>query len=327
MIAALLLACGGDPPPVVRPPGVPEAAAFLRYSGNDLKLDDVVIAPWQELTHEGDQPFEPLLDALDDRLVKEAGTWVALPSNASWGEARRSIHTVYQAGAGPVWLGAMGAGEAFGPLDNRPPGRPILSCPEGPLEVVGVAGRLALELHADDAQTWTLAHVRFKPKIKGEGDEVKVAELLPLACWKPASCDVLVRPELVDACRQGAAASTSVPDRVEVGGSVGCALTLGKGSGGHAGWRQEVPKLLGGLGLDAATGVMLLADENVALDPILSVLAGLSTHGITNPQLGMLRMGSADGAPTCTADVKDAAALELAGARWLGQQLGTLGSP
>lgn len=332
MIALVLLGCGGgEPAAVPRPPGVPDGAAAVRYSGNDLVLDQNPVAPWKELgAGELERPFEPLTEALATRLTKEAGTWIALPGNATWSEARRAVHTVFDASAGPIWLGALGTNEAFGPLDNRPPSRPVLSCPEGPAEVVGFAGRLTLELHADADQHWALAHVRFKPRIRRAdaepGSEPVVAELLPTACWAPTTCEALGAQALVDACREGAATLDEVSDRVEVGGEIGCVLPLGKGADGHVLWRNALGKSLAGLGLGASTGAMVMADENVSLGAVLSILGGLADHGIRNPQLGLLRMGSADGAPTCTATVRDEAALQLAGARWFGRQLGTMGN-
>jgi len=324
VIALLLLGCGEPAQP--RPEGVPPGVAFLRYAGNDLKLDDKVIAPWKGL-REGPQerPFVPLSAALEARLTKEAGTWIALPGNASWGDARRAIHTVFQADAGPIWLGALGSDKAFGPLDNLPSGRPFPACPDGPIPVVGVGERLSIELHADDLQTWADATLRFKPMVRLPGEEPVLAELLDRRCWQPTTCSVLGSPAEAAACEQGLASAKPVPDRVEVGGKHGCLVPFAKAFD-HDKWAGELTRNLARLGLHDDVGVMIMADEQVELSAILAMIEGLEDHGQPTPQLGMLRMGSGDQAGLCDAPVRTEEQAKAAAARWFGAQL-SLGGP
>ncbi|MCB9679427.1 MAG: hypothetical protein H6737_30260 [Alphaproteobacteria bacterium] len=319
MIALLLAACSFGPAPEPRPEGVPAGVAFLRYSGNDLMLDDEAIAPWTQLREEPDLPFEPLEKALEHRLAKEAGTWVALPGNSTWGEARRALQAVFQAGATPVWLGALGTKKAFGPLDNAPGGRAVPSCPEGPVPVVGVGRRMTIELHADDKQTWADASVRFKPLVGGSGQPV-LAELMDRRCWAETTCAALEVPDEVAACEEGAASPDPVTDRVEVAGEHGCVVPFAKAHD-HGSWPGELGKSLGRLGIGAETSTMVMGDETVEYEAVLAMLEGLADEGIAKPQLGLLRMGSGDTADPCDAPIRDEKALKLAAARWFGYQL------
>ncbi|MEZ4322803.1 MAG: hypothetical protein R3F61_35375 [Myxococcota bacterium] len=316
---ALLLACG-SPAPEPRPEGVPIGAAFLRYSSNQLRLDDEDLAPWHDLREDPELPFEPLENALNARLAKEAGTWIALPGNASWGEARRAVQTVFQADAGPIWLGALGTNRAFGPLDNAPGGRALPSCPEGPIPVVGVGYRMTLELHADSQQTWADATLRFKPIVQLGENETALAELFDRSCWKAPTCDVLGSPAEVAACTEGLTSEAAVPDRIEIGGEHGCVVPFAKAHD-HSAWPGELGKSLTRLGIGASTSAMVIADETVELEAVLAMLEGLGDQGLVKPQLGMLRMGSGDTAGLCDAPVRDGDALKAAAARWLGNQI------
>jgi hypothetical protein len=328
----VLLALSGcwapEEPPVERPEGVPVAAAFLRYSGNDLKLDDTVIGPWKALTEDRDVPYEPLVTALDESLTKESGTWIALPDNATWGEARRAISAVFDADADPIWLGALGDARAVGPLDNAPGGRAMPACPDGPVPVVGVGSRLTIELHADTEQSWANATVRFKPLVRLPGEAPVITELLPRECWQPPTCAVLGTPEAVAACEAGFGSTEPVTDRVAVAGKGGCILPFADGHR-HGDWPKALASSLDRLAIGPETSAMVIADETVEYGGVLAVVAGLSEHGITAPQVGLLRMGSGDRAPLCEVEIRDADALTAAAARWFGYQLasGDPGAP
>ena len=324
-----LSGCGTSSEPTVeRPDGVPVTAAFLRYSGNELQLDDVVIGPWQELTQDPDLPYEPLVTALDESLTKESGTWIALPDNATWGEARRAISAVFEADADPIWLGALGDATAVGPLDNTPSGKAMPACPDGPVPVVGAGSRLTLELHADSQQSWANATVRFKPLVRLPGEAPVLTELLPRECWQPPTCAVLGTPEAVAACEAGFGSTTPIPDRIEVAGKGGCILPFAAGHR-HDAWPAALAESLDRLGLPADTAAMVIADETVEYGALLAVVRGLASHGIQTPQVGLLRQGSGDHAPLCEIDVNDADALTAAAARWFGRQLasGDPGAP
>ncbi len=324
-----LLGCGpAEEPAAERPEGVPVAAAFLRYSGNELKLDDVVVGPWKALTRDPDIPYEPLITALDESLTKESGTWIALPDNATWGEARRAISAVFDADADPIWLGALGADRAFGPLDNTPAGNAMPACPDGPVPVVGVGSRLTLELHADTAQSWANATVRFKPLVRMPGKSPALTELLPRECWQPPTCAVLGSPDAVAACEAGFGSTDPVPDRIAVAGKGGCIVPFAAGHR-HDAWPDALAASLDRLGMAPDTAAMVIADETVEYGGVLAVIAGLNDHGITTPQVGLLRMGSGDQAPLCEVEVKDEDALTAAAARWFGYQLasGDPGAP
>lgn len=316
MIPLLLAACGGEAPSptATRPPNVAVAAARLRYQGNDLLLDDTVVDTARSVTDDPSRVHTPVHDALTARTDKEAGTWIALPGNATWSEARRLLHTAREAGAAPVWIGPPGSDPAAGPLGKAPPPNARLDCTSADVPVTGITERLTLEVHLHDGRRWVTPSLRFLPSTASGP-----ADLLPVRCWAAPTCGILDDPTARAACEAvSTAPAGDVPNRLVLGGPNGCLVPVVRG---EAAWTDALGPALTSLGLDASTPTLVLADEPVPLGDVLQVFAGLAAHGIPSPRVGLLAMGSGDRPPTCDNPIRTADDIARARGTWLGQTL------
>ena len=300
-----LLACGNPGPKVQeRPAVVPASARHLAFVEESIQVDGKSALSWRELSDDtGPVPeLEEVFDA--------SGAWMAIPSTAAWHDVQRLLASSMH--KGPVYLGDLAFPEVVGPYVKHSAGTVIAACPDGPLEVVRAHPRLSLEVHSDDANAWVTASVRFLPVVRKDGAEV-VANLLPDACWAPRACETL------GASAGACASATEVVDIVPVAGEFGCLLSLGKGFQGHTAWRTELPEVLARLGFTQGADVLVTATEVVPYGAVWSVLSGVQSAGI-EPHVGLLRMGSASGAPMCEVPTRDAAAVAAAGVAWYGQR-------
>ncbi|MCA9567257.1 MAG: hypothetical protein KC656_05420 [Myxococcales bacterium] len=323
MTLLALLACGGGAPPErVRPPNVATAAAHVHYSGNALLLDDRELGPSRALLDDPTRSHAPLKEALSGRSDREAGVWIGLPTNATWSEARAVLLTAGEAGAMPAWIGPPGDAPATGPLTNSTSTRTLVSCdPEG-VPVVGMGHRLTFETQMHAGTRWVSATLRFLPRVAGEdGGEPVLAELLPESCWRGAACAQLADATAREACE---AASGAPVSRLPLGGPAGCIAPVAKG---EAQWRAALPASLTALGIEPTTPTMVMADEPVPLGDVLQLLGGLADHGITDPQIGLLNMGSGEPEPTCDLPVRTAADVAKAAGTWYGAMIARTRTP
>lgn len=302
---------------VERPPNVAVAAAKIHYKGNDVRLDEAVMGTARSVTSSPSTVHPELFEALSTRTDKEAGTWIALPTNATWSEARRLVHTAFEAGAAPVWIGPVGAEPAIGPLRNTSHTKAMMDCGPDGVIVSGMGQRLSFEVQMEASNRWVSPTLRFLPK----GADGTLIELLPDSCWRGATCAQLNDPLAVKSCEAALATPAKPDSRLILGGPNGCIVPVAKG---EATWRAPLPAALTALGVDADTPMLVMADEPLPLGDVLQLFAGLADHGVPSPGVGLLNMGSGESVPKCDNPIRTPEDVAREAGRWFGNTLATL---
>jgi hypothetical protein len=106
---------------------------------------------------------------------------------------------------------------------------------------------------------------------------------------------------------------------VKLGGEHGCLLPIARRPDDVGIWRAALPSVVERLGLSERTLLLVMPEARVRLDALLAVLGGFRDAGAKVPPFGLsLLVEGNDGPPVCDAAVRDAKALDAAGARWLG---------
>lgn len=308
-----------------RPPGVPAEAALLSAPSGALTLSgegDLGLAFPNALSADPTDASDPELAA---KLAPIAGKplAIALPGDTPVWALRKVVGSARQAGVGATWLAVSGAGEAFA---VTPPPKYALGgrCDVADREVIGAEPLITVSVQAGSDGAWVLAAARFIPVTRSGP-----IDGLPAGCLTVPACDALFPagsgPD-AQALRETCEGSHSwPPDRLGLGGEVGCLLPIARQPADVAKWRPELARVLTRLGIDDDALVVVMPEANTRFDAVAAVLGGFVDAGRPPPALGLtLLVEGNDGPPTCTAEIRDRAALAKAGAAWLGFQRGII---
>jgi hypothetical protein len=299
-----LTGCSSKPP---LPAGVAEGAVRIASDGQQISVRGEPVALISELAR---GPTEPTAPEVAEALAGAAGepVWVHLPADTPFWLVRQVLNAASE--AGDVWISAAPDGEAFA---ISPP--PVFSfgggC-EAPVPVKGVEPLITVSIQAGSDGAWVLATARLIP-ITASGP----TDGLDADCLAIPPCEELF-PEgpLRSAC---AAQQAPAPQRVTLGGELGCLLPIAREPGDVAAWRPELARLIGVLGLGERPLRVVMPEALSRLDAVLAVVGGFVDAGLPPPSIGtVLLVEGNDGPPVCNATVRDREALALAGARWVG---------
>jgi hypothetical protein len=306
-VLPFLLACATAPTSAPLPPGVPADAVVLRVVDGSLTVGPTAVGPWSDLDRSPTDDDDPVL-ARALAAVTGKPLLVELPPDTMFWKVRKVLGSAKVAETGPVWLSA--GKEAF-PLAASPRYGLGGTCAE-PVPVSGARPLVTLSLQTGADGAWVLASARFLPQTpKGP------VQGLPDECLHVPGCDA-VYPEgpLREACALGAGGA---PERVGLGGELGCVLPIAKAPEQVATWRKDLPAVIGQLGLGGQELLVVMPEARTRYDAVLAVLGGFTDAGHPAPAVGFtLLVEGNDGPPVCNAPVRTAAALEEAGARWVG---------
>ncbi|MEZ4241616.1 MAG: hypothetical protein R3F59_36805 [Myxococcota bacterium] len=299
--------CGRSEPP--RPADVPADAVRVWSDGQQLTVGAVSV-PITELAQ---APTEPTSPRLVQALQASAGKplWVDLPADTPFWVVRQALNSGDEAGARPAWLSVRGDGapEAF--AVTPPPKFTIGGACDAPVPVTGVEPLVTVSVQTGPDGAWVLATARLIPETAQGPTELEAD------CLAVPTCDALF-PE--GAAREACAAQQApAPQRVTLGGELGCLLPLAKQPGDVAAWRSGLAQRVEELGLGDTPLRVVMPEAMSRLDAVLAVVGGFVDAGLPPPSIGtQLLVEGNDGPPVCNAPVRDRASLELAGARWLG---------
>ncbi len=299
-----LLACTGAPPPN-------EDAGVLTTRDGELLLDG---APILNLGVLAGQPTTELDDGLVAALRPAAGREISvvLPPELPIWTVRKVVGSAREAGVVPEEIGAIGSPERF--LLADPPRYGLETACEAPRPVKRAEPLVTLSIQSGQDGAWVLATAQFLPSFGGAASDA--VDGLPETCIAVPPCDEIYAGDaaLREACAQGGG-----EHRVKLGGEHGCLLPIARRAEDVAQWRAELPPVIGRLGLSDRPLLLVIPEARVRLDAVLAVLAGFRDAGANVPPLGLsLLVEGNDGPPFCDAEVRDAAALAAAVARWLG---------
>jgi hypothetical protein len=299
-----LLACVSSPPPTGGPAILTTSDGALVLDGAEvLRLDALAADPTTELD-------DDLVAALRPAAGREIAVVLA-PETPVW-IARKVVGSAREAGVVPSAIGAIGATERF-PLADAPRYGLETAC-EAPRAVRSTEPLVTLSIQNGADGAWVLATAQFLPTFgPSPGDAV---DGLPPTCVAVPGCDVLYATDatLRAACEEGGG-----DHRVALGGAHGCLLPIARKPDDVSLWRAELPAVVASLDLGSRPLLLVMPEARVRLDAVLAVLGGFRDAGVNVPPLGLsLLVEGNDGPPPCDAQVRDAAALTAAGARWLG---------
>jgi hypothetical protein len=308
IMQSLLLWSGCGPTVPTTPAGVPAGTPALWVDDGDVvRLGPQEVVHWSAIAEAPTEPIEETLAA----GLKEGPLWVSLPPETAFWGVRRTLGSAKEAGAGPVYLSARGAPEAF--LLPAAPKYQLLTTCEAPIPVTGVDALVTWSLQGGLDEAWVIASARFVPVTAGGPTDG-----LPPECLAVPPCETLF-PEgpLRTACT--AQAGQPAPDRVTLGGERGCLLPIAKQPADVARWRPEIAKLVGSLGLADRKLLVVMPEAWTRLDALLAIVGGFVDAGLPVPAVGTTALVEGnDGPPVCNATVQDAAGFAEASARWLG---------
>lgn len=296
-----LWACGGGP---TVPEGAPENASL------------VVVGPSDQITVGGrvvldrDQVHADLADGEPPELVAalegDGPIVIVGQPETDWVLVRKAVMSARYAERSPVFLSD---GQQAWPLGS-PPARGVGGlCPSGPRQVQGMARQLTLELFKGSHGTWLEASVRVLPVVDG-----RPMLSLPTECWAGASCAQAPNPDHCGAAESAAA-------RIPVAGPVGCMLPIRKEPGQEAAWPAELAANLKRLGWTERDATYVILEAPVPWSAVTAVLGGVAQAELPQPALGLPLVEGHGSPPPCTAEVRDAAALDRAVSAWWGQQV------
>jgi hypothetical protein len=255
-----------------------------------------------------DAHLPELLDALEAEPPGPAT--VALSPDDPWYRARTLYHALGESGRTEVWFEGQG-GARFGPIRATTDSYRT-QCME-PLLASGAAPIVRLDLHHGSDGDWIEASARLQPVIRGRPAD------LAAECWSGRTCALTFPPgKLLSACEEGSA--SGAPDRVTLGGKSGCAAPIAR-AGDSADWARELGEALHDWGLDARSELVLSPEPAVPYRRFTEVLGAIAAAGAQFPLIPEAMVQGNEGPPLCTADVRDAVALETAAARWYGANL------
>jgi len=299
-----LLACGGAPPPTVD-------AGVLTTRNGDLFLDGATLLSLDVLAG---QPTTELDDELVAALRPAAGREIAvvLPPDLPIWIVRKVVGSAREAGVVPTEIGAIGAPERFPLADPLRYG--LETACDAPRDVKSTEPLVTLSVQSGQDGAWVLATAQFLPSFGGAASDA--VDGLPETCVSVPSCDTIYSQDaaLRAACEQGGG-----EHRVKLGGEHGCLLPIARRPEEVGMWRAELPSIVGRLGLADRPLLLVMPEARTRLDAVLAVLGGFRDAGANVPPLGLsLLVEGNDGPPMCDAEVRDAATLAAAGARWLG---------
>jgi len=310
MWLSLLLACGTKPPA-----GVPSGALPIVVSRDALRVDGEALGAAHQLI---DEPALDLHPPLVDRLrtLAAAGpVWVQVSADTPWFALRKVVNSAARAEAGPVHVSVAGEDRAY-PLVPPPTYGLSGSCPTGPLEVHGAQPLVTLSLQQGLEESWVVADVQLLPVV-AQGGTPRPVDGLPRRCLQAPDCAALYPLNSPERAACGAPAGAR--SRLSMGGTTGCLLPLARRGEGAARWRAELPALIATLGWSELPLLMVIPEALMPADRLTAVLGGFVDAGRDVPAVGTaLLIEGNDGAPTCDAQVRDAAALSVATARWVG---------
>lgn len=312
-----LAACIWGGPAV--PEGVPVGAAHLWLRDGDLMLDDEQITPLSTVDAD---PLEEVDQNLVATFAHGSGPlWVELPADTPFHIVRRVVNSARATDREPMVLSASG-GDVVHPVVAAPRYGLGGACPDGPRPVEGVAPLITISVQTGRDGAWLLGNARFLPVVARYGD-VGPVDGLPPGCLQVPACDSLFDGDAAAACSEGVTDAMATP-RVGLGGPTGCMAKIASEPAEVEGWKDEVAALVRSLGLGRQPLVMIMPEARVRLDALLALLTGFERAGAGTPAVGTtLLIEGNDGPPLCRAEVRDAAALDQAGARWLGHVKGT----
>lgn len=305
----LLLACATSPstPPRL-PPGLPADVVVVRVADGNLEVGGAPVAPFADLDHAPTDDDDPVL-ARALAAAHDEPVLVELPPDTPFWKVRKVLGSAKVAGTGPIWL-SSGGSEAF-PLAASPRYELGGAC-ETPIAVTGARPLVTLSLQTGADGAWVLASARFLP-VTAKGP----VQGLPDECLSVPSCDaVYAAGPLRAACE---AATGDAPERVDLGAEIGCLLPIARSPEEVATWREELPAVIGALGLGAQELLVVMPEARTRYDAVLAVLGGFVDAKADAPSVAhTLLVEGNDGPPVCNAPVRTARALEEAGARWVG---------
>jgi hypothetical protein len=306
-MVVLLAACHAS-----RPAGVPADAVHVTHDRTVLKVEGPAgasaEAEWTQFAADPTDPVDPGLAGAFGRVRGTAGVWLDVPADTEFWAVRRMLGSASEVDAGPVWLGV--GPDAVRLADTAK--FTLASCPADGSTVVPIGAEplVTLSLQAGREGAWVVASARFVPVT----DRGPTDGLSP-ACLSGPACDAIY-PEgpLRAACTEGGGT-----DRVALGGATGCFLPIARSPEEVAQWRTQLPAAINALGLADHRLQVVMPEARTRSDAILAVLGGFVDAGAPVPALGTTALVEGnDGPPVCNAPVGDAAALAIAGARWLG---------
>ncbi len=254
------------------------------------------------------RPLDGDLPALADALGGLAllPTVIEVPGDSAWYRARTLAQTATGSGRSELYF-ARG-GDRYGPT-RAAIGRWEPRC-AAPFVVTGAAPVVRLDLQHGPDGDWILASARFMPTVDGRPLDT------PEACWTGPPCaEMFPDGPLRAVCDAGGI--DGAPERVTLGGVVGCAAPIAKpGAGGE--WADELANTLTSWGLPARTEITLSPEPTVPYGRVADVLGAVAAARLPFPILPEGMIQGNDGPPACDAMVRDAAGLAAATARWYG---------
>lgn len=312
----LLMACGllSTPSPV---PELPEGAATVTVAGEGVRVDGTEVVTFEVLEVD---PVDAVDPSLREALEGRPAAWLSLPAELPWYRARKLVGSASAAGVAQRWLSIEG-GPAAPVMEGEPPrSRLQVGCASGPVPWTGVAPRVTVALQRSTDGTWALATARFVPVVDGVPTEG-----LPATCLAPMACSALYQGDDAEACEAGRAEGAR--SRVTLGDEVGCLLPLIRKGGDLAMWEESLPRVLRRLGLDEGPTVVVSPEARIRMDVVLATLDAFAAVDAPGPTLGRPLVEGNDGAPLCQAEVRDAASLRRAAARYAGALMASRETP
>lgn len=285
--------------------GCPASETRIEILDGQLVVDGTQLGSVADIDRrplDGDLPM--LADALRGHAI--VPTVIEVPADSAWYRVRTLAQTAAGSGRSEVYF-ARG-GDRWGPT-RASLGRWEPRC-AAPFVVSGVAPVVRLDLQHSADGDWILASARFLPTVDDHPLDT------PAACWTGPPCgEMFSDMRLVAACEAGAA--DGAPDRVTLGGAIGCVAPIAKpGRGGE--WATELGRVLASWELPKGAELTLSPEPTVPYGRVAEVLGAISAAGLPFPILPEGMVQGNDGPPLCDATVRDAAGLATATARWYG---------
>jgi hypothetical protein len=293
MTLLLLSACGGPRP------------LEIAIGKDQVSVDRIAAVPVRELdAYPLDADLPPLATALADKPPQPFT--LTAGGEDPWYRVRTVYLTTSKAGFGPATFELDGV--RGGPT-RTPPAGGSPGCASS-VAATGARPTFRLDLLGDPAEAWVELSARFHPVIGGVVTDV------PNECWSGPACDqAFPAGPAREACLGGEGGEA--PDRVTLGGKTGCAASLAKGAADGA-WAKDLTETLRGLGLTDADTVVISPEPRIPYRRFVEATEGVRAAGLPFPHIPDAMVQGNDGPPPCTAEIRDAAALALAAARWYG---------
>lgn len=299
------LACGG----AGTPPSAPDPAR-LRVEGDQLVLDGAPVMAWKALEEDPTDEVQPALSAALRAAPGDRPLFPELPGDTPFWKLRKVVGSAREA---EREVGGLKVAGAPGTVQWHAPARYGLAgtC-DAPVAVKGSEPLVTLSVQNGPDGAWVVATATFLPvtergPVDGFGPE----------CLEVPPCDTLF-PEGAtrEACRKGEAEGGE--RRVELGGEHGCLLPIARQPEQVAAWGGELGDVAVRLGLPDRPLVVVMPEARTRMDALVAVMGGLQGVGMAAPVGSTMLVEGNDGPPVCTATVRDRAAFDAAGARWLG---------